>query len=69
MKQPRIQITDAKNIAKRLNADGVAVFAFVDGRYQAASYGETKLKCEKLGAWLDAVCDQLNSGKLPAPEL
>jgi hypothetical protein len=65
----RVRIGDAKQIAKEVGADGVAVFAFVDGNVVAASYGETKDKCARLGKWLDGMVDDMCAGKLPAPDL
>lgn len=65
----RVRIGDAKQIAKEVGADGVAVFAFVDGRVVAASYGETKDKCTALGRWLDRMVDGMCEGKFPAPPL
>jgi hypothetical protein len=69
MARPLTTITDAKQIAQRMGADGVAVIAFKDGVIHAASYGATKEKCKELGRWLDFVVDGMGDGRVAAPRL
>ena len=65
----RVRIGDAKTITKEVGADGVVVFAFVNGQVSAASYGETKAKCAALGKWLDTIVDGMGDTSIPAPRI
>ena len=63
----QIHITEAKQIAQRVGADTVVVFAFNADQVSGASYAITKAKCDAAGKWLDGICSMLERGLLDAP--
>lgn len=64
----RVRITDAKRICESVDAKQVIVLAFdADGRFAAASYGDTRAECARVAVTLDAIADRLQDGRLPNP--
>lgn len=54
MNKNSLEISDAKRLAKQLNARGVVIFAFGDNYYKAVSYGNTRADCAEFREWLEA---------------
>jgi hypothetical protein len=63
----KISIADARRIAESVGARGVAVIAFTYDEFAGTTYGTTKAECAMMGKWLDKLCADLSSGKMPAP--
>jgi hypothetical protein len=67
VRAPRVR--DARDLCEQTGARAVLVIAFVDGKFGAASYGETKAECASVAKTLDEIVAWLQRGAIPAPEL
>lgn len=65
MRTPSIR--DAWKLCKDIGARGVIVLAFDDGGFAGASYGDTKAECSVYGRVLDAIADEVQSGRIQVP--
>ena len=63
MREP--QVDDAKELAKRLGAQGVIVLAFDGEMVASASYGQTKGDCRTMCETLDVIVDGITDGNIP----
>lgn len=57
-----IPISKARDLAKGLDADGVAIFVFKGDRVAATSYGADEGKCKDMGSWIDSIVDGMGDG-------
>lgn len=65
----KVPIDEAKQVARKLDADAVVIVAFRGDSFATTSYGKSKEICRAFSKVADHIHDDIAHGVIPVPEI